>query len=125
MKYDSFFSVPAPALEIIVRQRKRSPRFILLRARLDTGADITVIPFSMVNSLRLEAGDSIAVSGYDGSPTEIQTYVVTLEIVGHSFENIKVVASQRAEILIGLDILNHFFITLDGPAQDFEMTIPK
>jgi predicted aspartyl protease len=124
MNYDDTFNVPAPALQVRVRARSRSRRAISVRARLDTGADITLIPATIVSALALRVEKIVIVAGYDGIAAERSAFLVTLEILGQKFSGVRVIASDRPEILLGLDILNRFVITLDGPAQRLKMLFP-
>ena len=124
MKYDETFTLPAPALQVRVRARSRSRPAIAVRARLDTGADITSIPESIASELGLQVERIVIVAGYDDIAAERYAYLVTLEILGHTFTGVRVISSARTDILLGLDILNRFVITLDGKARTFEMVDP-
>ena len=124
MKYDDSLRTPAPAIDVVLRSPRRSAQAISMRAILDTGAGITVIPLALVAELQLQVEERIVLVGYDNAITESETCLVNLEMVGYTFRAVSVVAAPRATVLLGRDILNRFRITLDGKAQTFEMIDP-
>lgn len=125
MKYDDTrLNPPGPLLSIKVRPTKRTRPMRARWAELDTGADISVIPESLVADLRLTAKSSILMLGYDKTMAERETYLVDLEIAGYTLYAVRIVAVPRDTILLGRDILNHFIITLDGKALTFDLRDP-
>lgn len=125
MKYDDTrLNPPGPLLSIKIRPTKRTRPVRVRLAELDTGADISVIPESLVADLRLTAKSSVLMLSYDKTMAERETYFVDLEIAGYTLRSMRVVAAPRDTILLGRDILNHFIITLDGKARTFEMLDP-
>lgn len=95
-----------------------------LPGKLDTGADITLIPPSLVNALQLVPEDSVVMVSYDGTETERTAYFVDLELGGHKLECVEVVAVPRDNILLGRDVLNRFNITLKGKELTFDIIDP-
>jgi hypothetical protein len=124
MKYDSTRRLPTPVIDVIVRASTESDAAVVFPARLDTGADVTLIPQSAIDVLSPPVVEYIVVAGYDDKLTERPRFLVDLEISGHVFLAVGVIAAPRSEILLGLDILNRFVITLDGPAQELKMLFP-
>lgn len=124
MKYDSALDPPGPMVDVTIRPIGRAEPKHTLPGKLDTGADITVIPPSLVDDLQLIPEMPIAMMSYDGLETERAAYFVDLEIAGHKLESIEVVAAPRNNILLGRDVLNHFSITLNGKDLTFEMWDP-
>lgn len=124
MKYDATRRPPAPKLDVVIGAPDEPTLTILTRARLDTGADITLIPESIVRQLQLPVEDTIVVVGYDQGIMDRPTFLVDMRILGQTFTAVSVIAAARDEVLLGLDILNSFVTTLDGPAQELEMRMP-
>ena len=112
-KYNSTEAPPAPMVEV-----KGSNPYLQVsekaRAKLDTGASMSVIPQDWVERLRLMPLGVIDVSGFDEEWREVRTYMVDLAFDGFRFDWVEVIASRRDNVLIGRDILNHLKITLDG-----------
>src|SRR5437899_2436340 len=124
MKYDSTRRLPTPVIDVTVRTSGGTDPAIVFPARLDTGADVTLDPQSAINALSAPVVEFIVVAGYDDKITERPTFLVDLEIAGHVIVDVSVIAAPRSEILLGLDILNRFVLTLDGPAQEMAILFP-
>ena len=123
-RYDTSVQPPAPFADILIlhpSDRKQTRR---IRGKLDSGADISVIPEQVADGLQLIPAREIQTRGYDGVVRDIQSYFVALEVEGYPIQLIEVVTSRRADALLGRDVLNRFKITLDGKALTFEMTDP-
>lgn len=125
MKYnDVILDPPGPVVSMKISAVKRSTPFRIRLAELDTGADISVIPVSLISELHLAAKRPVLMLSYDGAPAKRTTYQVDLEILGYTLHAVRVVAAPRNTILLGRDVLNHFIITLDGKTLTFEMNDP-
>jgi hypothetical protein len=93
-----------------------------VRAQLDTGADLSAIPWAIISSLALTYTGDLLVAGYDETAVRVPMYRLTLEIAGHTLEAIKIVGTPSNHALLGRDVLNRFLTTLDGPHLSFEIT---
>ncbi|HKZ82804.1 MAG TPA: aspartyl protease family protein [Anaerolineae bacterium] len=122
--YDTSFSPPCPVVDVTLRAASADGPSRVLAGKLDTGADLTVIPPSLVVELQLPPAGTVRLSGYDGSQVERPLYAVDLEIGEDRIEAVLAVAAPRSNILLGRDVLNHFIITLDGKHQQFEVRDP-
>lgn len=67
LDYDSTFDPPAPIAEVTVVHPVNRTESAPLRGKLDTGADVTVIPELLVTQLGLTAKGNIWTRGYDGA----------------------------------------------------------
>jgi hypothetical protein len=114
------FIVPAPAVkvQIVNPETKAKESWI---ARIDYGADITVIPFAVMEKLRLNIAGSTFTSGYDDPGREQMLFSCTLQLRSLRFSGIDVIATSTTNVLIGLDILNTLHICLDGEKKKFEI----
>jgi predicted aspartyl protease len=91
---------------------------------LDTGASVSVLPKSAVESLGLDPKGEGRFRGYDGFWSTRSLYYISIEVEGLRLSSIRVTASERPDMLLGRDVLNHFILTLDGKALTFEMVDP-
>lgn len=124
MKYDSVnYEPPAPIVKVVLFRpiSKVSEEGV---GKIDTGADMTVIPTSCVERLRLNPASTILVRGYDGREEEVETYFVGIELAGFKFPLVEVMCSNRKDTLIGRDILNRLRVELNGKRLRFELQDP-
>ncbi|HID61906.1 MAG TPA: hypothetical protein EYP49_04075 [Anaerolineae bacterium] len=122
--YDPDFSPPAPVLEIIVRHPKTAGLETRVRAQLDPGSDISVLPELVARAIRLQRDGELEVEGYDGLVARVPLGVVTLEVVGEVLPPMSVVIMPRPLAIPGRDVLNHFTLTLNGKDLTFELRDP-
>ncbi len=119
--YDSSETPPAPYIDLQLCPLRHPNRLIRVRAKLDSGAGLTVIPLDLVNRWRLQEYGRIRVQGFNGTISIRSIYRIDLSIGSRWFRDIAVTATRRSNILLGRDILNQFCITLDGPRQIVEI----
>ena len=121
MRYDTSFQPPAPVLPVVVRNPYIRAEPYSCLAILDTGAEISAIPRDAVVALRLAEAQRVIAGSWDGSRSEVSTFVVQLEFAEGVVPLLEVAAAERATALIGRDLLNAWRLLLDGPALDFEI----
>jgi hypothetical protein len=122
--YDPDFSPPAPMLEITVHHPKTAGLETEVRAQLDPGSDISVLPKSAADAIGLQRDGELEVEGYDGLVTCVPLCIVTLEIAGEVLPPMSVVVMPRSLAILGRDVLNHFILTLNGKDLTFELQDP-
>lgn len=123
MKYDDNYEPPAPAVKLIV-YRPFSEESVTGIGKIDTGADITVIPSKWVKELSLIPASVVCIRGYDGRLREAYTYYVRIEFQGFKFPLVETLSSNRQDALIGRDILNKLKLELNGKTLNFELFDP-
>jgi hypothetical protein len=121
LPYDRSFSPPAPALMVEVYSPDDPTQRQQILAKLDTAADITVISAQVLDTLNAEVFSMQVVSGYESTPIAVSTYVVGIELPTARIRRIEVVPISEDYVLLGRDVLNLFYITLDGPDLTFEL----
>ncbi len=107
---------PAPILPIDIispiHGRKRRVKF-----RVDTGADMSIVPGTPIPHLGTRAFSEVLVADDDGRTMLYKAHVVHVKLNGWMFENIEVVAPETDTAYLGQDILNQLKLTLDGPRK--------
>jgi hypothetical protein len=122
--YDSSFSPPAPVADVVVAHIVTGARSHILRGKLDSGADVTVIPERLVTQLGLTPKGHNWTRGYDGAYSRRLIYYVRLTVEGFTLPSVRCIATNRTDVLLGRNVLSRFFITLDGKNLVFTLTDP-
>ncbi len=120
--YDSNFNPPAPVADVTVAHPVTGDESSVLRGKLDTGADVTVILERLVAQLGLIPKGKIWTRGYDGTYSQRLVYYVRMSVEGFLVVSVRCVATARSDVLLGRNVLNHFLITLDGKRQLFALS---
>jgi predicted aspartyl protease len=94
------------------------------RGKIDSGADITVIPIDWAERLALLPSSVVKVRSYYGREEEVETYFIRMEFSGFQFPLIEVLVSNRKDVLIGRDVLNRLRAELDGKKLELKLTDP-
>ncbi|MEM2904441.1 MAG: retroviral-like aspartic protease family protein [Candidatus Bathyarchaeia archaeon] len=123
MKYQPEYEPPAPALTVKLT-RPLSSQSATSRAKLDTGADITVVPQRAVNELSLVPARRLTVASFDGREEPGYTYFVDISFDRFIFPTVEALSARRSDVLLGRDVLNMLKATLDGKNLSFELLDP-
>jgi predicted aspartyl protease len=119
--FDSTFKPPAPVAEVVVSHPVTHITSDLLLGKLDTGADMTILPKSVIEVLGLESRSSIMARGFDGRVSRMSVYYVRLVVETYVLDGVRCIASERTNVLLGRNVLNQFFLILDGPGRRVEI----
>jgi len=108
---------PAPFVHVTIsRPNDSTVSAADLPAQLDTGADFSVIPSSLVERLQLVQLDQAPVAGFGGHVTLAPTYLIGLSVRPFDAFVVRVIADRDEPfVLLGRDVLNRFEIVLEGP----------
>lgn len=112
--YDSRRTPPAPVLPLRVGTPGVEPS-VAVPALIDSGADITVLPHTLVASLNLPQVGYLTVQGVGGMTQRALVYAAEIEVRG--LRRIVEVVGMGGETLLGRDVLNLWVVTLDGPRR--------
>ncbi len=85
--------------------------------RIDTGADITVIPPVCVHRLLLESRGRLEIVDYDARRLHHESFIVDIALGTVTFRAVQVIASASGSALLGLDIINRLDLTLSGSTR--------
>lgn len=81
-------------------------------AKIDTGADLSIIPYDFLNHF-VPVG-RITIRAYDGSRKRVSAYKGIVTVAGKSIRLKRVLATVGDTGSIGLDVLDHFALLLEG-----------
>jgi hypothetical protein len=94
--YDRSFNPPAPVADVTIMHPVTGARSSVLRGKLDSGADVTVIPEQVVAQLGMSPKGRIWTRGYDGTYTQRSVYYVRLRVEGFNLASVRCVGTDRA-----------------------------
>ncbi|MHB8567872.1 MAG: retroviral-like aspartic protease family protein [Nitrososphaerales archaeon] len=120
--YDPALTPPALRLDVIVLHPIHSTSVSSI-AKIDTGADGSVIPQDIASSLNLMPAGKRKCMDYNRNVTYKINYYVDIKIGNFpTFRGLNVVTSARDDVLIGRDILNKLKLLADGRNLIFSLS---
>ena len=117
--YDSKFDPPAPVVEVMLSNVRNRRLHVKLPAILDTAADITAIPQSVLDRLKLYQVSQISVEGVDGISNYLKTYQVRLKVATLTLPQLQIIPVSFEFVVLARDVLNQLVVHLDGPGLTF------
>jgi predicted aspartyl protease len=123
-RYDQGYEPPAPIADVVA-SHPTAAAGLTLRGKLDSGADVSVLPERVVGQLGLTPKGHVWTRGYDGTFSRRPIYYVRLALEGHELAVVRCISAPRATVLLGRNVLNRFVVTLDGPALAFTLARPR
>ena len=116
LEYDStLFDPPAPAVDVEISTPGGDAERTAIRMLVDSGADMTCLPKSLVETLKSLRSGSIEVLGYSRRPRIRRTIYIDFRVAGKRIEGVEVLPIESDYGLLGRDIINKFELRLDGP----------
>ncbi len=95
-------------------------------AKIDTGADVTIIPETIRKILNLQPAGQVTGVGARGERWHaIPTYFIRIRPANLDWFEIEVVTSPHDYLLLGRDVLNQCILLANGPAGFFQLDLPS
>lgn len=117
--YDAGYYPAAPALTVGIGSPKGKVARREVTALVDTGADVTMIPLSILRSSGGRIQQKGRLRGILGEPVIVNRYLITVYVAGYAIRGIQAVALEdNYDSILGRDVLNQLELTLNGPAQE-------
>lgn len=116
--YDLSFLPPAPVLEIEIDgyDKERGKQRVL--ALIDSGADATLVPLSVLETVGATFKDTVWMRGITGRRVEVDLYHTGIRVGTKLINGVAVVGTPAtSDAVIGRDVLNQLVVTLDGPGE--------
>jgi predicted aspartyl protease len=110
--YDRSLDPPAPVVPVRI-SGPIGDDAVMLPMLVDTGADCTLVPASIIGRLGLPHVDDIGVTGVGGARRRATVHAASVELGG--LRLLARVVAFADEAILGRDILNHAVVVLDGP----------
>jgi predicted aspartyl protease len=117
--YDASLDPPAPVVPVRI-SRPVGEEAVMLTMLVDTGADCTLVPISIVRQLGLPQIDIIGLTGVGGAKQRATVHAASVEL-----GELRVLARVVAfidEAILGRDVLNQAVVMLDGPGLVISVT---
>lgn len=121
--YDSRFKPPAPLALVTFFSADRSAHVNDVPMLIDTGADGSVVPLSIVNQLgvRLLSDKALEIEGYDGSKNIVNLAMLEMDFCEQIFTGEFILLDQSIGI-VGRNVLNLFNLNFNGPKLTWNET---
>ena len=111
---DRRFFPAAPVLIATLRNPKNGEVLADVPMLIDSGADVTLLPRVMADSLGIESTGTYELMGFDGTKSLAEAVRAELLFLRKTFRGQFLLVDQDVGIL-GRDILNNVSLFLDGP----------
>ena len=120
--YDATYHPAAPIIEIQIGGYNSVLGQHSLRAMVDSGADATMIPLPILNSIGAVYKESTWMRGTAGGRVEVDLYLAAVRIGSNLIDGLHVVGIPASgEAIIGRDVLSQLVVTLNGLASVTEI----
>jgi len=121
--YDTSYEIAALMVDVQVSNPESGQKFII-RAKIDTGADLTDIPEALQERLDLLPFSEEPIRYADGRVEWKTTFLTNFSFDGFDFESVEVTSGNRNYVLIGRNILNKLKLICDGKTLTFTILDP-
>jgi hypothetical protein len=110
------FTPPAPVVRVSIRTLDKARSISNVAMLIDTGADVTLIPYECAERLGLvsQIETSFRLQGFDGKASEAKAVNAELLFLGKNFHGCFLLIDGECGIL-GRNVINNLSLLFDGP----------
>jgi hypothetical protein len=120
-RYSNQLIPPAPIVHVALACPATGKRLEGQPAQLDTGADRTVLPSTMVAEMGLIEDARLQFQGFAGGVFELPVYLLDEHVHDLPAVRVRAVLGPNEQlILLGRDVMNAHRLVLDGPQLALE-----
>jgi len=113
---------PIPVLQVSIGPVGEQPWLGPFEAIIDTGADMTVLPLSLIRRVKAHPVGQGRIRGLWGDAHPVAFFLVELQIQDARLPGVQVAGDEASrEIILGRNVLNKLPLFLDGPQQQTEV----
>lgn len=121
-RYSGHYIPPAPIVKMRLGAPGTRPVLELMEALVDTGADATLVPLTILRQIKAQEVDRAFMRSQWGERWPVSLYAVAMDINGHHFDALRVVGDEVGEeVVLGRNVLNYLQLLMDGPAATVEV----
>jgi hypothetical protein len=120
-RYDATnYAPPAPVATVTIRSSDGITSIADVHLLIDTGADITLLPRSMVNRLGVKAisKNQYSLLGFDGTRSTADAVDLDMIFLRKVFRG-RYLLTDAPHGILGRDVLAALKLTFDGPIQEW------
>jgi predicted aspartyl protease len=116
------FDPAMPILDIGLSQPEAGAPAIFAEAEIDTGAEGTLIPTRLLESIGAPSAGAAVLRGVTGDRRQVKFYMVTLYLGELRIYGVRAVGMTEGDTaILGRDVINQLDLALHGPAEVLEV----
>lgn len=120
--YSRDYQPSFPSLPVVLINAEEGLRTAAQDALIDTGSDGTLVPMALLEETLAPVLSETRIRSHWGEWRAAQLFLVDIEANSLTLPGMLVVGDDTGdEIVLGRNVLNRLYLTLDGPAQATEL----
>lgn len=113
---------PIPVLQVSIGPAGEPPRLGPFEAIIDSGADMAVLPLSLIRRVKAHPVGQGRIRGLWGDAHPVAFFLVELQIQDARLPGVQVAGDEASrEIILGRNVLNNLPLFLDGPQRQTDV----